>query len=666
MSDLKRSGRFGVLMALAVCVTALAAGLVAPAAQADRGLIGAFGEYGSGAGQFYEPSAIAVDPTDGNAIYLASWKEGNFAVTQLRKYDSAGNLLGTAEIPSPTASGVNRTVSTIAVDSSEQRVYVLIGGKRNDPAFSNAAATREILAFSTIPNSSGELTFAPGLPSGVLYDFRASGGFMYAYRGFAVDPSTHKLVVLGKPDAEVDDTFGLRYITDTGTLSTFVPDVSTNIAAVGPNTSRTGLQNIAVGPDGTVYLSTPYFDAVSSNASTVFSLQRESATATNMFTDRNYPISSESIQSTGALGHGNRLAVSPDGSTLFLAEQTDAEAPGRVRAYSVATKKGSYLYEGGSCGIPAPLSSFGVAAGSGGFLAAMGRAASAEPGQLTVHLFGEGAGATPCPSNAPTVPTIVVEGQSGSTISLVKGESRTLEVEAAGLRGFAATKVEWDLDGDDTYETQVTDGSLSINHKFAKAGPYQVGVKVVLENGEEPAPSLQSVEVTLPKPTASFKVSSKAPAANEAVIFDAGLSEDPAGSSSAEPTHELGTYKWSFGDGTSEETHTAKLTHAFANPGTAPLARTVKLTVVSKDGVESDPVQQTVTVAPVPPADTGGGGGGGGTTTPPVTTPTPPAPGPAPTGPKPLVCKKGFVKKKGKCAKKPAKHHHKKKHKKKK
>jgi PKD repeat protein len=631
---------------LIVFMAMLAVAALAPAAQASRGLLSAFGEIGTGADQFAYSGPDAVDPTDGNAVYAADIKEGLFG--RVRKFDTTGKLLGTAEVPL----GGPEFIAGIAVDGSEHRLYVLVDANSGgDPAHPNAPAVTRILAYSTEPEPNGTLPFATGtgISSGVLYDFQASGGSIDFPEGFAVDPGTHKLVVLGSYEAGGVISDELQYITDSGSLSKLVKN-PTGVGAV-VSTSKT----MVVGPNGTVYLL-----RVGDGRTPVYSLPREGGSLTQVLSAdlvTSTPVASGAVES--GVGVGSQLAISSDGATMYLAEGGSSES-GHVRAFSVATGKPLYLFAEGDCGIAHPLSSFGLAAGSNGVLAAVTTTEESPlPGESAVHVFGDGG--TPCPSEP--IADFTIEG--GAAIN--KGESRTLTLSAAGLHGFTPAEVDWDFDGDGTFETKETGGSLTTTHRFAVAGTYEISEKVILENGEESSPVSQSVTVAPVAPVASFKASNKAPALGEEVTFDAGLSVDPAGSPTGESTHELAAYRWDFGDGSTLETTTPVITHAYAAAG----AKSVKLVVVNHEGLASTPVAQVVTVASPPAPGGGDSGGGSGSspspspapTTPAPTTPAPPKPT-TPAKPKPLVCKKGFAKKKGKCVKAPAKHkkHGKKKH----
>ncbi len=653
-SRLMSHGNSGKRLAILAFLAAVLAAAFAPAAQAAPGLITTFGERGTGPGQFFFAGPTAVDGADGNSIFVTDYTEAFDG--RLREFDSSGNELGSAAVSSYEHG--EELIDSIAIDESEHRVYVLLAGLAASGEFAGQPITTKILAYSTTPNASGELVSAPGVTGGVLRNFTADGGGIYAPQALAVDPGTHKLVIAGETQPSVVASSALLYVTDAGALST---EVTGLFAAINPAAGLNyPIASIAVGSDGTVYFPFNWqSSATGASEHAILSTPRESATVTRFTTESEKLLSEESALG-GFQGLGSSLAVSSDGSTLFVGESNASESEpsgSRVRAYSIATGRQRYLYEGGDCALQRPMGMVALGAGSDGFLAATTVSREADGGPV-VHVFGD-AGTTICPSTP--VADVTVEGTGGTTVT--KGESRTFAIDPSGLHGFPATEVDWDLDGDGTYETQVSGGALTVTHKFNTSGTFHVAAKVVLENGEEPLSDPQAVQVSGLAPTASFKVSNKSPLTGEAVTFDASESRDQTGGPEGEAVKlgETGTYRWDFGDGSTLQTTKPTTTHTFTTAG----AHTVKLTVVSHEGLTSATpftVAVTAVAPPPPPTD---GGGGGETTPPPSTTPpttTPPVTTPPTTTPKVLTCKKGFVKSKGKCVKKPA--HHKKKKKK--
>ncbi len=660
-SRLMSHGNSGKRLAILAFLAAVLAAAFAPAAQAAPGLITTFGERGTGPGQFFYAGPTAVDGADGNLIFVTDYTEAFDG--RLREFDSSGTELGSAAVSSYEHG--EELIDSIAVDESEHRVYVLLAGVAASGEFAGQPITSRILAYSTTPNASGELVPAPGVTGGVLYNFTTSVGGLYDPQAMAVDPGTHKLVIAGETEPSVRASSVLLYVTDAGALST---EVTGLIAAINPSGGNyPPIASIAVGPDGTVYFPFNWqSSATGASEHAILSTPRESTNVTR-FTTGSEELLAEEGAVNGFQGLGGSLAVSSDGLTLFVGEVAPGGFTSRVRAYSITTGKQRYLYEGGECEMPRPSGMVALGAGKEGFLAATTVSGEAE-GAPVVHVFGDN-GVTACPSSSISAtmgmavnPSQLVEGLVESP-TITKGESRNFTINPADLHGDPVAEVDWDFNGDGIYETQVSGGEITIKHKFTTTGTFHVGAKVILntEPGQEVVTNSESVEVSPLAPTASFKVSTKSPLTGEAVTFDASESRDLTGGPEGEAVKlgETGTYRWDFGDGSTLQTTKPITTHAFSTAG----AHTVKLTVVSHEGLTSaTPFTVAVTaVAPTPPPGDGGGGGGE-TTPPPSTTPpttTPPVTTPPTTTPKVLTCKKGFVKTKGKCVKKSS--HHKKK-----
>jgi PKD repeat protein len=122
-------------------------------------------------------------------------------------------------------------------------------------------------------------------------------------------------------------------------------------------------------------------------------------------------------------------------------------------------------------------------------------------------------------------------------------------------------------------------------HKFTAEGEFTVKETIHTDNLASPEfVEEKTIVVKSPFPVARFS-GPEAALAGEAVSFDGKTSTDPGG----EPL----TYKWSFGDGSSKETNTAKVAHTYAAAGSYP----VTLTVSDGKGLESTPVTHTITVS---------------------------------------------------------------------
>jgi hypothetical protein len=650
---------FTALVALAV----FAMSSQTSAARADSGGLLSFGE-----SNLVLPGPTAVDPSDANSIYVS---DSVFeSPTRIQKFAADGTLQAATNVPGVVLQEEPQGlvyVAGLAIDSGLHRLYALVA--ENGPASSAV----EILAYSTTPKCStldekcatgevGELVPAtgPGIIDGVLVDFRQpaseAAGVDYA-SGVAVDPGTGDVVVLGVDDvtAQHPKTV-LQYISQAGGFPTRISDLNPDHGpGIDPDAPLTGAiaeyggtvapNGLAISPDGHVYILSGSSNESqrSSSPAYIYRLPRESAAAELFVTDSPaasplvLPGASQPQGPAGSkIGSAGSIAISADGEIIYLSEDDGGGL--RARGYDTTTGLAKVVYGGGTgqCAVPGAATG-GVAAGSGEFLALV---RGTFVGQR-VYTFGEGGSGCPL-SKA----SFKVNNESTGTIIVRKGEAASFDASGSPLAG-TASQADWYFEGFSHAVSEVA-GSLTTTHKYFKVGTYEVGLRI--HNDGAPAltdPVTQTVKVVGGTPIASFTASTKTPAAGEAIAFDATASIDPTGTETAEPTHELATYKWDFGDGSTEETTKPKTSHAFANPSPSALSRTIKLTVISKDGVTSaTPFPVTLTVGGTPSS------GGGSTPTPtPVPTPAPsPAPNPT-TPPKPVKCKKGFAKKHGKCVK---------------
>jgi hypothetical protein len=607
-------------LALAAALTILCALLAVPAAHAANGELAAFGPVGFGPDEFTVGGYVAVDTSDGDSIYVADLADDSLH-PRIRKYAADGTRQATVLPSNSNPSGSDAYVAGVAVDETLHRVYVLLAANGPDAANPGQPAAMEVLAYSTTPQA-GALVPAPGVPGGVLIDFRTAGGFVDFPTGLAVDPETGKVAVVGIDDPTAANTLAtLQYVTSAGALSTRVVGMG---AALDGRGSPFGL---AIGPDGGVYLEVA---GGSVDSVKVYKVPRETGTPTLVATDGNQP-----VQQPGAhdsLGYGSPIGIAPDGGTVYVAEQ-GADGMGQVGGYSTATGERTVSYGGGttSCFLRKEFAQLGIAGASGSKLVVTSPGFSPpDPSDRTVHVFGPGGTGCPQPQALFTV-----DGKGDGTVTVIKGQNVAFDASASQLQGGAPSRVDWDFDGSGAFATQVSGSpaAFTTTHKFLQTGTFQVGVKLHVQGGVVTDPVFHQVKVVAPTPSAAFKVSNRTPAAGAAVTFDASDSTDPAGSPTGGPSHTLAKYRWDFGDGLSQETTSATVSHAFANGGTAALTRTVKLVVVSGDGISSGTTQQTVTVAGV----ASGGGGTPPTQTPPVTTtPTQPPP-PLVTAPSPGV-----------------------------
>jgi hypothetical protein len=160
--------------------------LASPYGESHR--FGGYDPTGSVLGKFVHPVGFAVDShdtstSDGNAIYvldetIADPEEGQLQY-RLQKLSSSGAVLGSVELPlqsyGESGEGAHPMVA-LSVDSSKHRVYAIVESIIESGEGDYVPVASELVAWSTIPNSSKELVRAPG---------------------YSEDPITHASLVAG-------------------------------------------------------------------------------------------------------------------------------------------------------------------------------------------------------------------------------------------------------------------------------------------------------------------------------------------------------------------------------------------------------------------------------------------------------------------------------------
>jgi PKD repeat protein len=594
-----------VRFALAALATTLCLLAGASAARAATGELAAFGVSAfppAADGEFIGAGPAALD---GSSLYVADL-DGNVDVV-IRKLSRSGALQAKVTVPAADASGHPLYVVGLAVDPALHRLYALA-----DFDGHGLGAARKVLVFDTTPECTtpadphtctlpDPATTGP-LSDGVLFDFTGDAAHAVDFAsGLAVDPGTHDVAVLGVDDSSAGDPSGvLQYIGSNGTAGTRFSGFGAGLDPDGAQVRNPSALGIA--PDGGVFVATaqfpsngiPYTDGWTSES--VYRLPRGGGAATLVLTSANAPRAWPGAVDFGGAdnrrGSGASMALSADGSRVYLISFPGAM---RVRGYSTATGAPEVVYGGGTsaCRL-GQAAGMGIAAGAGNDLLAVTTDVNLDPNAgAIVHLFGDGGSGCPVVTGA-----FKANNLDTGTINVVKGLNVSFDASGSQLAGGTVTKVLWDFDGNGSYETEAA--GLTTAHKFTATGDVTVGMKVETDSGIS-APVTHALKVTAPVPTAAFKASTRTPAAGATVSFDAGDSIDPAGGPGATPSNALAKYTWDFGDGSpKQETTTPTIGHAFANAATTPLARTVRLTVTSADGVTSAAAQQTITVAGTP------------------------------------------------------------------
>ncbi|MEP7304701.1 MAG: PKD domain-containing protein [Acidobacteriota bacterium] len=140
-----------------------------------------------------------------------------------------------------------------------------------------------------------------------------------------------------------------------------------------------------------------------------------------------------------------------------------------------------------------------------------------------------------------------------------------------------------------TFGDAVSGSGQTISHTYAVANSYNVTLTVTNDRGVS-ASTTQALAVgSASLPTPVFTFSPTKPGNNAPVFFSAAASTAGAG-------HQITSYQWSFGDGTSGSGQTAS--HAYSNPTVAPVTYRATLTVTDEVGQTVTSAPQDITVGP--------------------------------------------------------------------
>jgi len=216
-----------------------------------------------------------------------------------------------------------------------------------------------------------------------------------------------------------------------------------------------------------------------------------------------------------------------------------------------------------------------------------------------------GPGGTGCAEAAASVPKAEV-----ATKVIKSGESVPQGTEvsfSSQVRQADALSVEWEFTNGAIKEEQTVpadEGQVtSVTHKFSGApGTYEVTERIqsddlaaagqsVFKAGQLTSPTISQTSTidigSAPPPTAAF-TSSASTTVSKMMTFNATSSHAPPGST-------ITKYKWSFGDGTSEETTKPEVSHQYKEV----TSYKVELTVIDSFGVASVPFPQTIKTSEV-------------------------------------------------------------------
>ena len=154
--------------------------------------------------------------------------------------------------------------------------------------------------------------------------------------------------------------------------------------------------------------------------------------------------------------------------------------------------------------------------------------------------------------------------------------------------GSSITTYEWDLDGDNTFETS-TGNNPTVSRPYSAPATITVSLRVTDDDGDTDEDSV-SLVVNSP-PTARFIYEPSTPAVREQITFS-------STSSDAEGPIPNSSQRWDFdNDGEFDDATGQTVTRAFSSPGT----KSVGLRVTDSDGASATVVRNVV-VQPNPPS----------------------------------------------------------------
>ena len=610
---LRAGSSVGVLVAI------FSLSLFAASAGASFGELAKVGAFGVGAGEFYFPTGLAVDPETNDVFVVdepgSEWPGIGPSSFRIQEFSpSLGKPIATVTVPTPKIGEHGyQFVAGIAVDPSSKRLYVLKSINAEESGYTYVAG--EIDIYSTDVSSETLKS------EGVLYKFATSlpaPDTVSEPVGLAVDPVNHDVIVLGA--SSDGENAHIQEVSSTGQLGSSYEDSSHNLGKIG--SMPTG---IAVGPDGSFYF-TVNFNAVEKKVLRpgVVKLSPDLSTMTVV-----HQVRGEEPGLDGGTAGGNgrtygpQVAVNPEGTVVYAAEESVGSSLKEagvyeVRGMSVSTGEQSVVYGGGktTCEIASAYSA--IAAGSDGVVYALdeGGGNSSEPSPYGFHLVEFGPGGSGCPAPATS---FTVDGKpeavGGASVEVMKGEDVKLVASEAELNSEKPSELVWEVSGPESVTEKVTPvppattASVELSHRFLKPGVYTVSLSMAVSPGTLGSPPVvtRKIDVTAPSPVATFEVFgaggllAQSVKPGEEVTFDGSASSDPTGectpSAGCVPTSHLKSYTWNFGDGSQAVTSTEpKVKHVFANAGLQEVSDTVSLTVTNEEGVESTPNVQAVTV----------------------------------------------------------------------
>jgi PKD repeat protein len=641
------------LLALMGAVPMLCA--LATTAQAETyGQLGVFGRAGTGHEEFKITEgthAFGVDPTD-NSVYVGDeLKRGEY---RIQKLTANGTFLAET---APFKPANHDGIEGIAIDPVEKRVYVLALEKRaaSLTIAPGKPAAGTLYAFSTEPTGTA-LVPASGTSEGVLAgpstlepQSDVPKQALLEPKGIAVDPSTHDVIVLGEVGAEAkggkepQSNVALQRIHSSGSLGERYVD------GTGFFGSEATPNSPVVTPAGSVYVAVQQaqIDEVTGAAADELAQIPSDFASTappTPFVQFNIKGAIEGEQpvvefdSNEPTKYGGGLSLAPEGdggegviyarAQIFVRTgEKGASYPG-VLAFNetggseLGWTGGQTKQSGSECAIGFDGETYpSVAAGSKHTVFML------DP--KLAHVVELGPGGKGCPVAEATEPVAAVNGQPLSPSETV---SAGMPVTFSSTMTQAdALSVEWSF-GDGQAATVSTDEYLhtEVKHAFVRGGDLTVTETIHTDDLATPTIVKQtkiSVSATAPPPSAVLEGPSEVTLGgggtlgrltyleggeldleevtqSEEATFDGSASS----ASTATGPNRIVAYHWTFGDGASETTATATVTHRYKQAG----VYKVELTVTDALGSTSEPSTLNVKVNEPPPKSPVGVAGLGG------------------------------------------------------
>lgn len=175
---------------------------------------------------------------------------------------------------------------------------------------------------------------------------------------------------------------------------------------------------------------------------------------------------------------------------------------------------------------------------------------------------------------APTAGTKIVQGEVPFTVNFDANKSVDSDDDIVNYS--------WDLNGDGSYDKF----GIETNYTYTSSGTYLVTLEVEDSEGQTDDATI-TIQVDNQGITAELTADKIEGSVPLTISFDASSSRYPGG--------QITSYKWNFGDGSSEKLGSSKMTHKYTSIGTY----NVSVTAVGADNTQ-DTTNLTVTVREIP------------------------------------------------------------------